>query len=114
MGDILVSHGSTEIVGFFYGYDHVNVENPPHTHPRVIEILVLIEGTLLVGFVSSNQDNNRLFSKVLYPRDVFVFSIGMIYFQVNARKTNAIAFVVFEAKTPVCSQSQMRFLDRNF
>ncbi|GLT87408.1 hypothetical protein SLE2022_054940 [Rubroshorea leprosula] len=30
--------------------------NPPHTHPRGTEILVVQEGTLYVGFVSSNQD----------------------------------------------------------
>ncbi|CAH8277492.1 unnamed protein product [Arabidopsis lyrata] len=62
-------------------------QNPPHTHPRATEILVLVEGTLYVGFVSSNQDNNRLFAKVLNPGDVFVFPIGMIYFQVNIGKT---------------------------
>ncbi|VYS68681.1 unnamed protein product [Arabidopsis thaliana] len=67
-------------------------QNPPHTHPRATEILVLIEGTLYVGFVSSNQDNNRLFAKVLYPGDVFVFPIGMIHFQVNIGKTPAVAF----------------------
>ncbi|KAG7543749.1 Protein kinase-like domain superfamily [Arabidopsis thaliana x Arabidopsis arenosa] len=67
-------------------------QNPPHTHPRATEILVLVEGTLYVGFVSSNQDNNRLFAKVLNPGDVFVFPIGMIHFQVNIGKTPAVAF----------------------
>ncbi|CAN8233048.1 unnamed protein product [Cochlearia groenlandica] len=67
-------------------------QNPPHTHPRATEILVLIEGTLYVGFVSSNQDNNRLFAKVLHPGDVFVFPIGMIHFQANIGKTPAVAF----------------------
>ncbi|VVA99558.1 unnamed protein product [Arabis nemorensis] len=67
-------------------------QNPPHTHPRGSEILVLIKGTLYVGFVSSNQDNNRLFAKVLHPGDVFVFPIGMIHFQVNIGKIPALAF----------------------
>ncbi|CAF2059156.1 BnaCnng07520D [Brassica napus] len=49
---------------------------PPHTHPRATEILVLLEGTLVVGFLS-NKDNNRLYSKVLYPGNVFVFPIGI-------------------------------------
>jgi hypothetical protein len=31
--------------------------NPPHTHPRATEILVVIEGTLYIGFVTSNPDN---------------------------------------------------------
>jgi quercetin dioxygenase-like cupin family protein len=65
-------------------------ENPPHTHPRGTEILVVIEGTLLVGFVTSNP-KNRLFTKVLNKGDVFVFPIGLIHFQFNVGHTNAIA-----------------------
>ncbi|CAH8259516.1 unnamed protein product [Arabidopsis lyrata] len=75
-------------------------QNPPHTHPRATEILVVVEGTLLVGFVTSNQDNNRLFSKVLYPGDVFVFPIGMIHFQVNVGRTNAVAFAGLGSQNP--------------
>ncbi|KAK4607312.1 hypothetical protein RGQ29_001222 [Quercus rubra] len=37
--------------------------NPLHTHPRSTEILVIIEGTFLVGFVTSNP--NKLFTKFL-------------------------------------------------
>lgn len=42
--------------------------NPPHTHPRATEILVVLEGSLYVGFVTSNNQDmkNRLFTKVLY------------------------------------------------
>ncbi|XP_010528770.1 PREDICTED: germin-like protein subfamily 1 member 18 [Tarenaya hassleriana] len=75
-------------------------QNPPHTHPRASEILVVIEGTLLVGFVSSNQDNNRFFSKVLYPGDVFVFPIGMIHFQANIGKVPAVAFAGLGSQNP--------------
>ena len=52
--------------------------NPHHTHPRSTELLVVIEGTLLVGFVTSNP--NKLFTKVLNKGDVFVFPIGLIHF----------------------------------
>ncbi|XVF57027.1 hypothetical protein PTKIN_Ptkin06aG0169800 [Pterospermum kingtungense] len=65
--------------------------NPPHTHPRGTEILVVVEGTLYVGFVTSNPDN-RLFTKILNPGDVFVFPIGLIHFQFNVGKANAVAF----------------------
>ena len=65
-------------------------QNPPHTHPRGTEILVVLEGTLFVGFVTSNTDN-RLFTKTLNKGDVFVFPVGLIHFQVNVGKTNAIA-----------------------
>ncbi|PWA75041.1 germin-like protein 2-1 [Artemisia annua] len=47
-------------------------QNAPHTHPRATEILVVIEGSLLVGFVTSNTDN-KLFTKRLEKGDVFVF-----------------------------------------
>ncbi|XP_038699596.1 germin-like protein subfamily 1 member 16 [Tripterygium wilfordii] len=66
--------------------------NPPHIHPRGTEILVVLEGTLYVGFVTSNADGNRLFIKTLNPGDVFVFPIGMIHFQLNIGKTPAVAF----------------------
>ncbi|XP_038699285.1 germin-like protein subfamily 1 member 16 [Tripterygium wilfordii] len=66
--------------------------NPPHIHPRGTEILVVLEGTLYVGFVTSNADGNRLFAKTLNPGDVFVFPIGMIHFQLNIGKTPAVAF----------------------
>ena len=65
--------------------------NPPHTHPRGTEILVVVEGTLYVGFVTSNPEN-RLFTKILNPGDVFVFPIGLIHFQFNIGETNAVAF----------------------
>ncbi|POO02972.1 Germin [Trema orientale] len=67
-------------------------QNPPHTHPRGTEILVVAEGTLYVGFVSSNQDGNRLFTKVLNKGDVFVFPIGLIHFQANIGHIPAVAF----------------------
>ncbi|KAF8017644.1 hypothetical protein BT93_H2748 [Corymbia citriodora subsp. variegata] len=74
--------------------------NPPHTHPRGTEILVVTEGTLLVGFVTSNQLNNTLFTKVLYKGDVFVFPIGLIHFQLNIGKTPALAFATLSSQNP--------------
>uniref|UniRef100_A0A0E0LS09 Germin-like protein n=1 Tax=Oryza punctata TaxID=4537 RepID=A0A0E0LS09_ORYPU len=55
--------------------------NPPHVHPRATELLTVLEGTLYVGFVTSNP--NRLFSKVVHKGDVFVFPKAMIHFQMN-------------------------------
>ena len=72
--------------------------NPPHTHPRGTELLVVIEGTLLVGFVTSNP--NKLFTKVLNKGDVFVFPIGLIHFQFNIGKTAALAFAGLSSQNP--------------
>ncbi|XP_022747205.1 germin-like protein subfamily 1 member 7 [Durio zibethinus] len=73
--------------------------NPPHTHPRATEILTVVEGTLYVGFVTSNPDN-RFITKVLYPGDVFVFPIGLIHFQFNIGNTNAVAFSSLSSQNP--------------
>ncbi|KAK5772976.1 hypothetical protein PVK06_049278 [Gossypium arboreum] len=66
--------------------------NPPHTHPRASEILVVLEGTLHVSFITSNPDN-RLISKVLYPGDVFVFPY-------NIGNTYAVAFAGLSSENP--------------
>ncbi|KAM7269110.1 hypothetical protein ACFE04_024607 [Oxalis oulophora] len=73
--------------------------NPPHTHPRGTEILTVIEGTLNVGFVTSNP-NNTLFTKVLNKGDVFVFPIGLIHFQQNIGKTPAVAIAGLSSQNP--------------
>ena len=73
--------------------------NPPHTHPRATEILVVLEGTLYVGFVTSNPEN-RLISKVLNKGDVFVFPIGLIHFQFNIGHTNAVAIAALSSQNP--------------
>ncbi|KAL2454815.1 Germin-like protein subfamily 1 member 7 [Abeliophyllum distichum] len=78
--------------------------NPPHTHPRATEVLVVVEGTLFVGFVTSNPADpnvkNKLFTKILYPGDVFVFPEGLIHFQLNVGKTNAVVFAGLSSQNP--------------
>ncbi|KHN28992.1 Germin-like protein 12-1 [Glycine soja] len=74
--------------------------NAPHTHPRGTEILIVLEGTLYVGFVTSNQDGNRLFTKVLNKGDVFVFPIGLIHFQLNVGYGNAAAIAALSSQNP--------------
>ncbi|KAM7251832.1 hypothetical protein ACFE04_023715 [Oxalis oulophora] len=74
-------------------------QNAPHTHPRATEILTLIEGTLLVGFVTSNP-NNTLYTKVLNKGDVFVFPIGLIHFQQNIGDTSAVAIAALSSQNP--------------
>ncbi|GAU36471.1 hypothetical protein TSUD_166370 [Trifolium subterraneum] len=74
--------------------------NPPHIHPRGTEILIVVEGTLYVGFVTSNQDKNRLFTKVLNKGDVFVFPIGLIHFQQNIGYGNAVAIAGLSSQNP--------------
>ncbi|XP_030943771.1 germin-like protein subfamily 1 member 20 [Quercus lobata] len=62
--------------------------NPPHIHPRATELLTVIEGTLLVGFVTSNPNNRR------------VFPMGLIHFQFNIGETNSVAFSSLDSQNP--------------
>ncbi|KAK1279451.1 Germin-like protein 8-2 [Acorus gramineus] len=73
--------------------------NPPHTHPRATEILTVIEGTLHVGFITSNPQN-RLIFKVLNAGDVFVFPEGLIHFQFNRGHKNAVAIASLSSQNP--------------
>ncbi|KAI3445154.1 hypothetical protein Pfo_001819 [Paulownia fortunei] len=82
----------------------LNGLNPPHEHPHASEILVVLEGTLYAGFITSNpinpNENNQLFAKILHPGDVFVFPKGLIHFQYNVGKTSAVAIASLSSQNP--------------
>ncbi|KAK2976921.1 hypothetical protein RJ640_015897 [Escallonia rubra] len=61
--------------------------------------LTVVEGSLLVGFVTSNPEN-RLISKVLSKSDVFVFPVGLIHFQRNVGHGNAVAIGAWNTQYP--------------
>ncbi|TXG65872.1 hypothetical protein EZV62_007147 [Acer yangbiense] len=71
--------------------------NPPHTHPRGTELLLVVEGTIFAGFVDSN---NTLFGKILYPGDLMVFPLSMVHFQINVGKTVGVAIAAFNSQNP--------------
>ncbi|KAD6454049.1 hypothetical protein E3N88_08755 [Mikania micrantha] len=73
--------------------------NPPHTHPRATETPTVIEGTILVGFVTSNPEN-RLITKVLVKGDVFVFPEGLSHFQKNLGNGYALALGALSSQNP--------------
>ncbi|XP_051148659.1 putative germin-like protein 2-1 [Andrographis paniculata] len=73
--------------------------NPPHTHPRATEILTVLEGTLNVGFITSNPEN-RLITKQLVKGDVFVFPVGLVHFQQNVGTKNAVAIAALSSQNP--------------
>ncbi|KAL6282771.1 hypothetical protein ACE6H2_013700 [Prunus campanulata] len=73
--------------------------NPPHTHPRATEVLTVLEGSLKVGFVTSNPEN-RLITKVLQKGDVFVFPVGLVHFQQNVGYGNSVAIAALNSQNP--------------
>jgi len=106
VGSRVTPVATTQIPGLnTFGISMVRIDyapwgiNPPHTHPRATEILTVLEGSLEVGFVTSNPDN-RLISKILNKGDVYVFPIGLIHYQRNIGNGNAIAIGALSSQNP--------------
>eukprot|EP00249_Psilotum_nudum_P034344 c53297_g1_i1 orf=510-1244(+) len=53
---------------------------PPHVHPRASEVIFVVKGAQLVGFVDTN---NNLFSKTIYAGELFVFPRGLVHYQLS-------------------------------
>uniref|UniRef100_A0A0D9XGZ7 Germin-like protein n=1 Tax=Leersia perrieri TaxID=77586 RepID=A0A0D9XGZ7_9ORYZ len=66
--------------------------NPPHTHPRAAELLLLLNGALSVGFVDTT---NKLYTQDLAAGDMFVFPKGMVHYQFNSGSQPAMALSGF-------------------
>ncbi|KAF9594394.1 hypothetical protein IFM89_030996 [Coptis chinensis] len=54
--------------------------NPPHIHPHSSELLFLLTGSLVVGFIDTS---NKLYAKTLQAGDMFVFPKGLVHYQYN-------------------------------
>lgn len=59
--------------------------NPPHTHLRAAELLLVIKGRLEVGLVDAN---NKLYNQRLEVGDSFLFPRGLVHFQFNSDLDN--------------------------
>ncbi|KAL7133189.1 hypothetical protein ABFS83_12G123400 [Erythranthe nasuta] len=77
----------------------VNGLVPPHSHPRPSEVTILLEGSLLVGFVDTS---NRLHTQRLRSGDSFIFpSKGLIHFLYNTHvKIPALAVSGLSSQNP--------------
>ncbi|CAN8233021.1 unnamed protein product [Cochlearia groenlandica] len=87
-------------LSFARGDFAVNGTIAPHIHPRATEVLVVQQGTLLVGFVTSDQDGNRLFTKTLNMGDAIVFPQGLVHFASNVGRGPAVAFAALNSQNP--------------
>ncbi|EXB38936.1 Auxin-binding protein ABP19a [Morus notabilis] len=70
---------------------------PFHTHHGASEIIIVIEGSLCAAFVSSD---NKVYLKSLKKGDIMIFPQGLLHFQLNAGKSNALFFVAFNSPNP--------------
>ncbi|CAK9156138.1 unnamed protein product, partial [Ilex paraguariensis] len=85
---------------YFSGPRMLGLHIPRSTSNRV-GLNVTQRVPLHVGFVTSNSDlRNRLFTKVLRKGDVFVYPVGLIHFQFNVGKSNAVAITAFSSQNP--------------
>ncbi|GLT53969.1 hypothetical protein SLA2020_272030 [Shorea laevis] len=84
--------------------------NPPHTHPRATEILVVVEGTLYVGFVTSNPEN-RFFTKTLNAGDnPGLIVIAKNIFGANPPINPDVLVKAFQLDTNVVESLQKKFM----
>ncbi|XP_061339059.1 auxin-binding protein ABP20-like [Gastrolobium bilobum] len=70
---------------------------PLHTHPGANELLIVKQGHITAGFISSS---NSVYIKTLKKGELMVFPQGLLHFQIAAGKTNAVAFAVFSSANP--------------
>ncbi|KAL6226780.1 PREDICTED: auxin-binding protein ABP19a [Fragaria vesca subsp. vesca] len=70
---------------------------PFHTHPGASEVLVVTQGAIVAGFISSA---NTVYLKTLKKGDIMVFPQGLLHFQVNGGGSSAVAFVSFSSPSP--------------
>lgn len=69
---------------------------PMHTH-RTSEVLILIKGKIVAGFIDTND---VAFYKTLEVGDVMVFPEGLLHFQANVGNEPALAFVSLSSPNP--------------
>jgi oxalate decarboxylase/phosphoglucose isomerase-like protein (cupin superfamily) len=76
--------------------------NSPHVHPRASELIYVLQGTLFVGFIGTDE---KLYSATVYPGDLFIFPQGLIHYQINVGTTNATTIVSFSSQNPGTSRA---------
>ncbi|XP_051177628.1 germin-like protein 3-7 [Lolium perenne] len=72
--------------------------NPLHSHPRSAELVHVIAGEMLVGFISTA---GKFYSKVVGEGESFIIPRGLVHFQYNAGgNSTARAVTVFNSQLP--------------
>lgn len=70
---------------------------PMHTHPGGSELLLVLEGCICAGFISSA---NTVYLETLQEGDIMVFPQGLLHFQINSGDGPALAAVSFSSASP--------------
>nr|CAN74028.1 hypothetical protein VITISV_013539 [Vitis vinifera] len=70
---------------------------PMHSHPGGSEVLLVTQGSIIAGFISSN---NIVYMKTLKKGDIMVFPKGLLHFQVNSGPVPALLWSSFSSSNP--------------
>ncbi|KAK7255718.1 hypothetical protein RIF29_29137 [Crotalaria pallida] len=70
---------------------------PMHSHPGGSELLIMVQGHITAGFISSD---NSVYLKTLSKGDLMIFPQGLLHFQLNSGKGKATAFVSYSSTNP--------------
>uniref|UniRef100_A0A0E0LVL9 Germin-like protein n=1 Tax=Oryza punctata TaxID=4537 RepID=A0A0E0LVL9_ORYPU len=71
---------------------------PLHTHPEGSELLYVLEGTMVAGFISSSE--NKVYKKELKEGEMFLFPQGLLHFQYNTGHSTAVGFAAYSSSSP--------------
>uniref|UniRef100_A0ACD5W302 Uncharacterized protein n=2 Tax=Avena sativa TaxID=4498 RepID=A0ACD5W302_AVESA len=71
--------------------------NPPHSHPRGSELVLVVKGEVMVGFTTST---NLLYSKVVKENELFIVPRGLQHYQLNVGTGDAVFMAMFDAQSP--------------
>ncbi|WJZ94294.1 hypothetical protein VitviT2T_013168 [Vitis vinifera] len=70
---------------------------PMHSHPGGSEVLLVTQGSIIAGFISSN---NIAYMKTLKKGDIMVFPKGLLHFQVKSGPVPALLWSSFSSSNP--------------
>jgi quercetin dioxygenase-like cupin family protein len=74
----------------------INGTVPMHIHPDASELLIMIKGQLIVGFITPT----KLIVKTLNPGDVIVIPKGLMHFGVNSGVGKVIVITTYSSPNP--------------
>ncbi|KAM5547236.1 auxin-binding protein ABP19a-like [Rosa sericea] len=71
---------------------------PLHIHRGATEVFLVVQGTLVAGFISS--DRNTVYITTIKSGDIMVFPQGLLHFQVNIGATRVVGFASYSSQSP--------------
>ncbi|XP_027337332.1 auxin-binding protein ABP19b-like [Abrus precatorius] len=69
---------------------------PVHTHPGGNEMILVLQGKIIAGFITSTN----VYMNILGPGDVMVFPQGQLHFQINNGTTKAVVISAYSSPRP--------------